>query len=803
MKKKTKLTIILFLFFSMILPTNVNALTDSFYEAEYIPNAYIKKFNQGSTTGKYEQMRIFRRTKDGKIAYCIELWETLKTGKELIGYQENYLEHTKLDSKTWEKIELLAYYGYEYQSHTSLNWYAATQYLIWKTINPESTIYFTNELNGEKTEKFSYEISEINRLIEEHYKTPSFIKEKVTLEKAESIKLIDLNFTLNNYDVSLNSQLTVLKNSMEQSIQIFPKDYGKTKVEFIKKDRFHESTTVYISDESQNLLVPGTYQPLKLYMDVHVVGGELTITKLDQFTNSKIPSSNELVLEATYQILNDEGEVITEVEINETKNPNQSISLPYGTYKVKEIKCGKGYQLDQNIYQITIDEQNPKPNLILKNKPYQTLLKIHKQYGNSDTAIYYDESGAIFEISNDSNFYQTVTTSNLGKAEILLPYGTYYIRQINGMKYYEYIDPKVLKVDETTEEITNWNLKNNEKGYYLKVSKIDKQTKNLIVNDSTEFKIKNIQTGEYVKDLSGNETWSTQNGFFQTDIKLQSGKYQLIEMKSPTGYIKQTEPLEVLIPLKNKTDTIEVDVENEKILGSIEIQKVGEISFIENENIQYKNQPLENVEFSIYSADLKKDESGNILYEMNQLIEVLKTNQDGLVLSKKLPLGKYYVIESKSLEGYCVDENKYYVEIKENNQTEKLVFQNFLLKQDIKILKIDSMTKKELSGATFGLYDQNQNKVKEVTTDSNGIAYFYQIPLGNYQIQELESPEEYYKSEISYPVTIEENEIFKLTIPNEKIEPVPKTSVDVSINNFTLWYFLLPFLSIGYIISRK
>ncbi|MBE6146869.1 MAG: hypothetical protein E7168_00885 [Firmicutes bacterium] len=803
MKKKITLAILLFLFFSIVQTSNVQALTDSFYEAEYISNAYIKKFKAGSTTGKYQQMRVFRRKSDGKVAYCIELWETIKTEQEINGYQENYETHTNLDSKIWERVELIAYYGYGYQSHQSLDWYAATQYLIWKTLEPESTIYFTETLNGNKIEKYNYEISEINRLVNEHYKKPSFISNKVTLEKTESLKLIDLNSTLADYDIILNPKVTVLKNSMEQSIQIFPKEYGKTKVEFIKKDRFNEPTTVYISKESQNLLVPGTYKPLKLYMDVYVIGGEITITKLDEYTNEKFSYNPELVLEATYQVLDEENNRVAEIEINNQQNPNSSAPLPYGTYKVKEIKCSKGYQLDTNIYQVTISEENQIPNLILKNKPYQTLLKIHKQYGNSDTNIYYDESGAVFEIYNDFGFYKTITTSNLGTTEIILPYGTYHVRQINGMKFYDYIEPKEIEIDETTEETIKWNLKNNETGYYLKIIKKDKDTKNNIISDNSQFKIKNMQTGEYVKSLSGNEIWSTENGYFKTDKKLQSGKYQIIEIKCPHGYEIKKEPIEFEIPLKNKIDTIELIIENKKILGNILIEKLGEKSIFENDTFDYEYVPLENVEFSVYSAELKRDELGNIIQEEDQLLEILKTNKDGTVKSKSLPYGKYYVIESNNIEGYSVDNNKYYVEIKENGQLEKLSFQNNLLKQDIEIIKIDKDTEERLEGARFGLYDENKIKIGESVTDSNGQSYFYQIPLGNYYILELESPKNYYKNEVFYPIYLEKENMFQIIVPNEKIEPIPNTIIEKQLDTILIYPILLLYSLLGYLISRK
>ena len=55
-----KILMILAVLFILAVPNiKVLALEDSFYEGEYIPGEYIKKFRNGA--GKYEQIRFFRR----------------------------------------------------------------------------------------------------------------------------------------------------------------------------------------------------------------------------------------------------------------------------------------------------------------------------------------------------------------------------------------------------------------------------------------------------------------------------------------------------------------------------------------------------------------------------------------------------------------------------------------------------------------------------------------------------------------------------------------------------------------------
>ena len=68
--------ILLFLTLSFIYlissTTIVNASTDSFYEAEYIDNIYMVRYDKTTKTKYYQKARVYRRTSDGKLAYCLQ-----------------------------------------------------------------------------------------------------------------------------------------------------------------------------------------------------------------------------------------------------------------------------------------------------------------------------------------------------------------------------------------------------------------------------------------------------------------------------------------------------------------------------------------------------------------------------------------------------------------------------------------------------------------------------------------------------------------------------------------------------------
>ena len=68
--------ILLFLTISFIYlissTTIVNASTDSFYEAEYIDNIYMVRYDKSTKTKYYQKARVYKRTSDGKLAYCLQ-----------------------------------------------------------------------------------------------------------------------------------------------------------------------------------------------------------------------------------------------------------------------------------------------------------------------------------------------------------------------------------------------------------------------------------------------------------------------------------------------------------------------------------------------------------------------------------------------------------------------------------------------------------------------------------------------------------------------------------------------------------
>ena len=105
--------------------------------------------------------------------------------------------------------------------------------------------------------------------------------------------------------------------------------------------------------------------------------------------------------------------------------------------------------------------------------------------------------------------------------------------------------------------------------------------------------------------------------------------------------------------------------------------------------------------------------------------------------------GKYQSLASYT--GTGLDPVRAYIKIKTTVVDEK---------GSLTISKTDADTKQPLAGVTYRLFDSAGNKVADVTTGTDGVAVFSDLPLGSYTYQEISAPEGYVVDSTKYPITI-------------------------------------------------
>ena len=441
----------LILCFSLFLMKSiiVNAETILFYEGEYIDGIYMSKYQYSTKTTYYQKARFFRKEGSHEFAYCIEPFEFFKDNS----LYDSTITPGNLTSEQLKRISLIAHFGYGYHDHQDTKWYAITQMMIWQAADPYSgDYYFTDGLNGRRIDAYTNEMNEINQLIQNYLTLPSFHQQEFTVVEDHSLTIKDQNQIVYSY-------LEDEENAYIQgnTLVIKPLKEGKYTFSIYRKETIYNHPYIfYQSQNSQNLIQTGDIEAMEARISVKVVKTELNLTKIDQETKSIEPQGEASLDGAIYEIENEKGEK-QQLEIK--NNIAQMQNLDFGKYTIKEKEPGKGYLLDDKVYEIEITPEHTKIDLILENKVIKKEITIHKEYGENDD--FKGEENISFQVFNHKQeLIDTLLTNEEGKTTITLPYGKYHFIQLNSSKGYEKLDPfEIMVEDEEKEEIQLRDLK--------------------------------------------------------------------------------------------------------------------------------------------------------------------------------------------------------------------------------------------------------------------------------------------------------------------------------------------------------
>ena len=313
-------------------------------------------------------------------------------------------------------------------------------------------------------------------------------------------------------------------------------------------------------------------------------------------------------------------------------------------------------------------------------------------FSNEQTALDYSknpEGERIVELFSDAE-------GNVTSPE--LAYGRYVVIESTVPEDMLPIDPFIVKIEEDSRTPQAQRVVvDNEFESLIKIIKKDSQTGQTVLNKNAKYRIWNITKNEYVEQTvtypskvtygtEENPYETNEQGEFITPLKLQIGEYELREVKAPEGYILSghegkieqgtyTEEAKPAVKFKVKANTvhyedpdlgeviIEVEQYNDQTLGEVEITKIGEYlkgtSIREDGTIDplYEEGAMEGVEFEIYAKEdiYTGDNQGTKLCEKDQLIRKIVTNEQGKAYQDNLPIGKYYIKEVKTVEGFVLN----------------------------------------------------------------------------------------------------------------------------------------------------
>lgn len=574
--------------------------------------------------------------------------------------------------------------------------------------------------------------------------------------------------------------LTTNSNGYAKSSSLIYGDY------YLKETKaptgYNLDTTRYDFKISEN------NKTITLNLKDNVIKGRIVINKIDSENNSCTPQGQATLSGAIFIIKDSNNNIVDRISTNENCVAT-SKELPYGNYKIEEQSPSEGYYLNNNKFNVFIND-NTDYSVTVKEEVVKNYISILKQYNyvNGNTTFLNAEKNITFEIYYPNGAkYGEVTTDQNGYASIVIPYGIWKFHQVNTNTGYEKIYDFYVTVNYDSELEHYYNILNNKLSSYIQVFKQDKETGKTIAIEDVTFKILNMDTNQFVSQyVSGNvysEFKTDKDGKFTTYLKLEAGHYKLIEKTNPKGYLLNSDGLEFTIGENSNYiyttygAIITLIYEDTPIKGQIEIYKNGEEIVYENNSFYYKKVDLQGVEFSIFAEDdIKSADNNYVYYHKGDLIQVLTTNHNGYAISNKMPLGKYKIVETKTLDSYVLDTTEHIVTLTEIDNKTEIVFgtvkmDNHLKKGNLELTKVDEETEETISNAEIKISTTDGYIVYIGKTDENGKINITNLKLGKYVIEEINAPYGFLlNTEKKYFEIKENNELIKVSIKNKRVE---------------------------------
>lgn len=793
MKNKYKLALMFFVsvFFMLAGYTEVSAAT---LTQTPVDNWYYTRRGGGKP---YMSAQWNLYDLDGKTAYCIEPGVNITTSdyEGAIGWI-----NSPYSDEVNRKIQLYGYYGYNYPGHENLRYRAAAQSLIWEATGGQIIEFWTERYGNGNFINLNAERNEILRLASTHYEVPTFDSDTKDAVIGETTTFTDTKGILSNFDVVKSSDASVSING--NTLSVTPNVVGNITVVLKKKTYTQDPTIIFVGKDatSQKMGMFGVDDPVLVRVKLNVIGGSLKINKKDLDTKLSKPQGDATFKNAVYELLDENYNFITDLIIDDSFGAKtDKILSPNKIYILREKTASEGYLLDKTEYRFKIDRDNLDIEMDVYEDVIEKTVNIYKVFADGSTTILKGEPNVSFEIYLKSigEYYKTIKTDEKGFVSVKLPYGKWIFKQVSSTSGFEKVKDFEIVINNDSDEDITKIISNAEIKAKLKLIKVDSESRKILVRDGIKFRIKNLDTGEYVCQnvtYPGQEkicVFETKDGMFITPYVLGYGNYQIeeLEEQSIPGYVWNSVPLKFSIDKNSKFIQddefglmLEVQFENKEVKGEVEIKKVGEKLVIEKGTFRYEEIELDGVHYDLIADGDIYAGDGTLIYKDKQLIKSFVT-KDGYFKLTNLYLGKYCLIETKTVGNHVLNSKPYCFEIKYKDQytdTIKLIInqKNYLAKGDFELSKVDLSTGEPVEGALIEIYTEDDILIYSGRTDKSGKLYVKGLESGKkYKFVEKEAPEGYILNDEIHEFEILNNgDIVKDTLSNEKIViDVPNT----------------------------
>ena len=403
--------------------------------------------------------------------------------------------------------------------------------------------------------------------------------------------------------------------------------------------------------------------------------------------NTAITKSNDCysLSGATYGVYSDKGCTKSVATLMTDGNGNtDTVELRASTYYVKEIEAPKGFQLDNNVYTLTVKAGET------------STLKV------SDTPKVTDTLVELFKIDMETGKATAQGNASLEGAEFV----------------WKYYDGYYTKDNLPSEPTRTWTTK-------TKAEKGSDNTIHYITRLADSYKV------------SG-DSFYTQNG----TICLPLGTITVEEKAAPNGYLLDgaymqaagsSEQIKGVYVAQITEDgelaalsgSNQYSVSDKIIRGGVRIQKRD----LETKDTKPQGgATLKDTAFTIISLNDNAVLVDGKLYNKNEVVKTIRTGVDGIAATDAdtLPYGHYKISESKNPTGYlttgavdCEFDIVNDGEIMDLTDEAHSIY-NQIIRGDIEGVKIGDGTHKRLTNVPFRLTSKTTGESHIIVTDANG-----------------------------------------------------------------------------------
>lgn len=568
--------------------------------------------------------------------------------------------------------------------------------------------------------------------------------------------------------------------------------------EVIAPDGYILNDTKYpvtITENEQKIEVSGVDERVR---------GSIRIEKVDNMTGDIAQGdatlvgakyglyAREAILDPADQaVIYEEDALVAELTIDEERQASID-DLYLGKYYIKEITPSEGYTLDETEYDVTLAYQGQTTATVtidqtvkerVKAQAFQIIKISSDEAGEaenlqgaeftiklkSDVERYGSWEAAPIAKNAQGNEAAVLVTDENGQAvSEELPYGEYIVRETKTPDdKYPVADFTVI-IDEDSREPQPWRVFNDTTfEAALKLVKLDAESGKTVQLAGTSFKIKDLDTNEYIGYWEWFplphyvDSWTTtEEGTVYTGNLLKAGEYQLEEITAPNGYVLNKEPVKFQVSANTAYETlpdgqtplITVEMSDVSVKGRIRIEKRGEVlvDFKDGQFI-YEERGIEGMTANIIASEdiLDPSNDGTVIYPAGTLVDTVTTDEGGEALSKELPLGTYEIREVQAPDGYVLSDEVKTVELTYEDQETAVVYSevqtitNERQKVNVTATKQDADTQEYLAGAQISLYAnrkvynydgevilQPNDRIATAVTNADGEAVFdIDLPL--------------------------------------------------------------------------